>query len=113
MTANGLGDAVRDRTTPLRLRNDGGSPLHWRASTRRLGRAGLAPGAPRGAIRPAGKLAGARVRDGPDAGGYRWIDSDAPGGPVFQWQEIAGVGTRLFGSADDSTRTNVPLPFVP
>jgi subtilisin family serine protease len=110
VTANGLGDAVRDRTTPLRLRNDGGSPLHWRALLETSGPAGAgASGAVWGsgtAGEPGGSGSG-----GPDAGGYRWIDSDAPGGPVFQWQEIAGVGTRLFGSADDSTRTNVPLPF--
>ena len=45
--------------------------------------------------------------------GYRWLDSDAPGGPVFAWEEIAGVGTRLFGSADDSVTTlRLPFPFT-
>ena len=107
VTANGLGDAVRDRTLPLRLRNDGGSPLHWRAVLESSGPVGTgASGASGAVLEP-----GASGSGGPDAGGYRWIDSDAPGGPVFQWQEIAGVGTRLFGSADDSTRTDIPLPF--
>src|SRR5262249_33222364 len=55
---------------------------------------------------------GALGNGGPDAFGYRWIDSDAPGGPLFEWQEIAPVGTRLFGSADDSTaRVGLPFPF--
>lgn len=100
VTANGLGDAVRDRSVPLRLRNDGGSPLHWRAIVETSG--------PSSGV--AGDI-GALGSGGPDAGGYRWTDSDAPGGPLFQWQEIATVGSRLFGSADDSTRTGVPLPF--
>ncbi|NUO80797.1 hypothetical protein HUU05_12005, partial [candidate division KSB1 bacterium] len=46
---------------------------------------------------------------GPDAFGYEWIDSDSPGGPVFQWVEISGLGTPL-NLADDGFAT-VSLPF--
>ncbi|MFN8589390.1 MAG: S8 family serine peptidase [Candidatus Eisenbacteria bacterium] len=99
VAANGMDAARRVRTRPLRLRNDGDSPLHWRARPA----TGLAPGE--------GGAVGITRTGGPDAGGYRWTDSDEPGGPEYQWREIAGVGTRLFGSADDSTRTDVPLPF--
>ncbi|MGQ9702612.1 MAG: hypothetical protein ACUVQT_09210 [bacterium] len=44
---------------------------------------------------------------GPDAYGYRWIDSDTAGGPSFNWIDIKGVGTQILGLADD----NVVGPF--
>ena len=39
---------------------------------------------------------------GPDAFGYIWIDSDEPGGPSYEWDDIAGVGTQLFFGDDDN-----------
>jgi len=47
---------------------------------------------------------------GPDGFGYRWIDSDELGGPVFDWVEISGMGTPVFLGNDGSVQ--VPLPFV-
>jgi hypothetical protein len=50
---------------------------------------------------------------GPDAYGYTWIDSDttAPGAPVFQWQSIRTIGTRITGLGDDNVVGPFPLGF--
>ncbi len=47
---------------------------------------------------------------GPDAFGYVWIDSNDPGGPVFDWQDITGVGTAITLTDDGSI--SIPLPFT-
>ncbi len=47
-------------------------------------------------------LAGPLTAQGPDRGGYRWIDSDTTGGPAFNWLDISGSGTRLALGDDDN-----------
>ncbi len=51
---------------------------------------------------------------GPDVYGYSWIDSDEPGGPVFNWVDISTLGTAVTLSDDDASGAitiGFPFPF--
>ena len=50
---------------------------------------------------------------GPDAFGYRYLDSDttAPGAPVYNWVSIKGVGTKITTLLDDNTAGPFPIGF--
>ncbi len=51
---------------------------------------------------------------GPDAYGYRWIDSDTTGPsnvPTFAWKDISTVGTRVLGLGDDNVIGPFPIGF--
>ena len=49
---------------------------------------------------------------GPDHFGHRWIDSDDPGGPAFNWTDIRSVGTQIPISGDDQNSGPLPIGFV-
>ncbi len=83
-------------TAQLTLANSGGSELTYAISVVYADN-GLA------------KAQGTLDQGGPDAFGYRWKDSNEPGGPAFEWID-ASDGTPIILS-DDNYVTGIPLGF--
>ncbi|MBU0618482.1 MAG: LamG domain-containing protein, partial [Planctomycetes bacterium] len=49
---------------------------------------------------------------GPDAAGYRFIDSNEAGGPAYDFEDISGTGTRIDTLSDDNVVGPFPLGFT-
>ncbi len=48
---------------------------------------------------------------GPDEYGYTWIDSDEPGGPIFDWRDITDIGEQIPIANDDQNLGPFELGF--
>jgi len=45
-------------------------------------------------------------------GGWRWIDSDQPNGPVYQWKDISTIGTPVTFAVNDETLGPFDIGFT-
>ena len=91
----------------LTLRNAGEGTLDWEIPTPVTGGAGQAAA-------PAATDPSAAAAGGPDAAGYRFIDSDHPGGPEFVWEDLtlSGRGSPIDSlTTDDQISEPIPLGF--
>ncbi len=108
--ATTLGPSAIMRTKTLVINNTGCSDLAWSAQALSALPASIEGPTSEGSKDDPG-APGALGGGGPDAFGYRWLDSDDPLGPAFGWVDITGVGTPIPFTGDDQNQGPFPLPF--
>ncbi|MBU1983035.1 carboxypeptidase regulatory-like domain-containing protein, partial [bacterium] len=75
---------------PLTILNEGDGPLTWYSQEGYSSQTGY------------GSAVG---------GGWRYLDGDQAGGPVYAWRDISGVGTLVSYTSDDQTRGPYAIGF--
>jgi len=111
-------------TRTLTITNAGAGTLDWSIPPPDLDLpASAPPSAASGAMRlDPGEIDGAPIAPagdpsalgagGPDLFGYRFVDSDQPGGPAFDWNDIAATGIPVAGlTGDDQLSSPIELGF--
>jgi hypothetical protein len=103
-------------TETLHLSNTGGSNLEWSLTVFQTEEQIVAAGTwveqPKGyeGENGSGTVTGDRF-GGPDGFGYVFKDSNEPNGPIFDWFDIAAIGTPVFLSGDDQNSGPVAIGF--
>jgi subtilisin family serine protease len=108
--ATTLGPSAITTTKQLVIENTGGSDLNWTAEALTALATSIVGPASEGPKNDPG-MPGVLGNGGPDAFGYRWLDSDDALGPAFDWVDITGVGTAIPFSGDDQNSGAIALPF--
>lgn len=96
-----LGDSV---DVPLTIRNTGGGSLRYAILTSAPPEGSLAPWTNRSRLAPL-------AAGGPDAAGYRFVDSDEATGPPVHWIDLDDAGVTLTGLGDEEVRGPFPIGF--
>jgi hypothetical protein len=100
-------------TEQLVLENSGGSDLAYSVSVTTRGRdmtVKQSSKLTKGETDPRRGVAMPKSNGGPDGHGYRWMDSDEPSGPSYEWIDISSIGT-IPGTSDDGNYGPFDLGF--
>ncbi len=105
-------------TRTLTIQNVGPGTLDWTvpvpAISGRTAASGASPGPGASASSEPEPAPAAVGSGGPDAFGYRYIDSDQPGGPVFEWIDLTQSGSGIIIdslTSDDQISEAIALGF--